>query len=75
MLGEQVDVPTLPIVAGQTPVQIARRAIQAAKLGGYDVVLLDTAGRITLDDEMMNEAAEVRSAPPIRTKSCWSPTA
>src|SRR4029078_12849217 len=35
-------------------------AIQAAKLGGYDVVLLDTAGRITLDEEMMNEAAEVR---------------
>src|SRR3954467_5327226 len=62
VLGQQVNVPTLPIVAGQTPVQIAARAIQAAKLGGYDVVLLDTAGRITLDDEMMNEAAEVRRA-------------
>jgi signal recognition particle subunit SRP54 len=62
VLGEQVNVPTLPIVAGQTPVQIANRAIQAAKLGGYDVVLLDTAGRITLDDEMMNEAAEVKRA-------------
>src|SRR6476659_10368661 len=62
VLGTQVNVPTLPIVAGQTPVQIAGRAIQAAKLGGYDVVLLDTAGRITLDDEMMNEAAEIRSA-------------
>ena len=45
---------TLPIVEGQTPVQIARRAIQAAKLGGYDVVLLDTAGRITLDEAMMS---------------------
>src|SRR6187431_1149427 len=61
VLGTQVNVPTLPIVAGQTPVQIAGRAIQAAKLGGYDVLLLDTAGRITLDDEMMNEAAEIRS--------------
>ena len=59
VLGQQVDVPTLPIVAGQTPVQIASRAIQAAKLGGYDVVMLDTAGRITLDEEMMNEAAEI----------------
>jgi signal recognition particle subunit SRP54 len=62
VLGRQVDVPTLPIVEGQSPVQIANRAIQAAKLGGYDVVLLDTAGRITLDEEMMNEAAEVRRA-------------
>src|SRR3954447_25883011 len=62
VLGQQVNVPTLPIVEGQTPVQIANRAIQAAKLGGYDVVLLDTAGRITLDDDMMNEAAEVKRA-------------
>ena len=62
MLGQQVNVPTLPIVEGQSPVQIANRAIQAAKLGGYDVVLLDTAGRITLDEEMMNEAAEVKRA-------------
>jgi signal recognition particle subunit SRP54 len=62
VLGQQVSVPTLPIVEGQTPFQIAARAIQAAKLGGYDVVLLDTAGRITLDEDMMNEAAEVRRA-------------
>src|SRR6476646_10731103 len=54
ILGQQVDVPTLPIVQGQDPVQIAGRAIQAAKLGGYDVVLLDTAGRITLDEAMMD---------------------
>ena len=60
VLGKQVTVETLPIVQGQTPVQIAGRAIQAAKLGGFDVVLLDTAGRITLDEEMMLEAAEVR---------------
>ncbi len=62
VLGQQIDVPTLPIVEGQSPVQIANRAIQAARLGGYDVVLLDTAGRITLDEDMMNEAAEVRRA-------------
>jgi signal recognition particle subunit SRP54 len=59
VLGQQVNVQTLPIVEGQSPVQIASRAIQAAKLGGYDVVLLDTAGRITLDEGMMAEAAEV----------------
>src|SRR5277367_1843356 len=62
VLGKQVGVDTLPIVAGQTPVQIATRALQAGRLGGYDVVLLDTAGRITLDEAMMNEAAEVRRA-------------
>jgi signal recognition particle subunit SRP54 len=60
VLGKQVTVETLPIVEGQTPVQIANRAIQAGKLSGFDVVLLDTAGRITLDEEMMLEAAEVR---------------
>jgi signal recognition particle subunit SRP54 len=62
VLGTQVGVATLPIVAGQSPVQIANRALQAAKLGGYDVVLLDTAGRITLDEAMMNEAAEIKHA-------------
>jgi len=62
VLGRQVGIDTLPIVAGQTPVQIATRALQAGRLGGYDVVLLDTAGRLTLDEAMMNEAAEVRRA-------------
>ncbi len=62
VLGRQIGVDTLPVVAGQTPVQIARRAIEAARLGGYDVVLLDTAGRITLDEAMMTEAAEVKRA-------------
>src|SRR5262252_8328523 len=62
VLGQQVSVDTLPIVAGQTPVQIANRALQAGRLGGYDVVMLDTAGRITLDEAMMSEAAEVRRA-------------
>src|SRR4051812_19603589 len=62
VLGRDLDIPTLPIVAGQKPAQIARRALEAGKLGGYDVVLLDTAGRTTLDEEMMAEAAEVKRA-------------
>ncbi len=62
VLGQQTGVPTLPIVAGQTPVQIAGRAREAGRLGGYDVVMLDTAGRLTLDEDLMREAADVRSA-------------
>ena len=59
ILGKQIGVETLPIVAGQTPVQIARRAIEAAKLGGFDVVMLDTAGRTHVDEALMIEVAEV----------------
>jgi signal recognition particle subunit SRP54 len=62
VLGRQVAVDTLPIVEGQQPAQIAQRALQAGRLGGYDVVLLDTAGRTTLDEAMMSEAAEVKRA-------------
>ena len=62
VLGRDVGVETLPIMQGQTPPQIAQRALQAARLGGYDVVLLDTAGRTTLDEAMMAEAAEVKTA-------------
>jgi signal recognition particle subunit SRP54 len=62
ILGEQTGVDTLPIIANQQPVGIARRAMDAAKLGGYDVVLLDTAGRISIDDALMAEAAEVKAA-------------
>jgi signal recognition particle subunit SRP54 len=60
VLGDQTGVETLPIIAGQTPQQIAKRAIDAAKLGGFDVVILDTAGRIHIDEELMRESAEVR---------------
>jgi signal recognition particle subunit SRP54 len=59
VLGQQIGVETLPIVAGQNAVQIAGRAMQAAKLGGFDVVMLDSAGRVTVDEELMAEAAEV----------------
>jgi signal recognition particle subunit SRP54 len=62
VLGRDVNVETLPIMQGQTPPQIAQRALQAAKLGGYDIVLLDTAGRTTLDEAMMAEAAEVKAS-------------
>jgi signal recognition particle subunit SRP54 len=59
ILAEQVEVDALPIIDGQLPVDIAKRAVNAAKLGGYDVLILDTAGRTTLDEQMMNEAAAV----------------
>ena len=58
-LGTQVDVATLPIVAGQQPVEIARRALQAAKLQGYDVLILDTAGRLHVDQQLMDEMRAV----------------
>jgi signal recognition particle subunit SRP54 len=62
VLGREAQIDTLPVVAGQMPPQIAKRALEAARLGAYDVVLLDTAGRTTLDEDMMNEAAEVKRA-------------
>lgn len=62
VLGEQVGVATLPIVAGQGPVDIARRADNAARLGGYDVVMLDTAGRTHIDEPLMLEMSEIKAA-------------
>ncbi|WP_297299154.1 signal recognition particle protein [uncultured Methylovirgula sp.] len=62
VLGKQVDVDTLPIIAGQTPVQIAKRAEEAARLQGYDVVLLDTAGRTHIDEALMAEMVEIKRA-------------
>jgi signal recognition particle subunit SRP54 len=62
VLGRQVGVDTLPIVAGQTPVQIARRAEQAARLQGYDVVMLDTAGRTHIDEALMEEMVAIKAA-------------
>jgi signal recognition particle subunit SRP54 len=61
-LGQQVGVTVLPIVAGQSAVQIARRAVEAGRFGGYDVVMLDTAGRTTIDAALMAEVAEVKAA-------------
>jgi signal recognition particle subunit SRP54 len=62
ILGVQAGIATLPIVAGETPVRIARRALQTAALEGYDLVLLDTAGRLAIDEALMAEVAEVRDA-------------
>jgi signal recognition particle subunit SRP54 len=59
VLGTQTDVATLPIVPGQTPVEIARRALQAAKLQGFDVLMLDTAGRLHVDQALMDEMKAV----------------
>jgi signal recognition particle subunit SRP54 len=58
-LGKSIGVDVLPIVSGQPPIDIAKRALTAARLGGHDVLILDTAGRTTLDEEMMAEAASV----------------
>src|SRR4029450_10827167 len=62
VLGRQANVDTLPIVAGQEPVDIAKRAIQAARLQAYDVVLLGTAGRLHVDEQLMAEMKAVAAA-------------
>ncbi len=59
VLGEQVEINTLPIIDGQRPVDIAKRAKEAAQLGGYDVVMLDTAGRTNADEALMTEMAAI----------------
>ena len=59
VLGEQANIATLPIVDGQQPEGIATRAMQAGRLGGYDVVILDTAGRLHVDEILMDEVAAV----------------
>ena len=65
VLGEQVQVATLPIVNGQQPVDIARRAMESARLQNFDVLLLDTAGRLHVDEALMAEmkAVSTVSAP------------
>ena len=60
ILGRQTGVDTLPIVAGEKPVQIAERAMKVGRLEGYDVVMLDTAGRLHIDEALMMEVAAVR---------------
>jgi len=59
ILGRQAEVATLPVVPGQQPVDIARRALQAARLQGFDVLLLDTAGRLHVDQALMDEMKAV----------------
>ncbi len=67
-LGKSIGVDVLPIQAGQSPAEITKRALQAARVGGHDVLILDTAGRTSIDEEMMAEAAEIaRIAKPAET--------
>ncbi|MGI9440435.1 MAG: signal recognition particle protein [Parvibaculales bacterium] len=62
VLGRQINVETLPIIEGQRAIDIASRALQAAKLGSFDVVLLDTAGRTNADEVLMAEMAALEKA-------------
>ena len=62
VLGRQSGIATLPIVAGEDAVAIARRAMDAGRREGFDVVLLDTAGRLHVDEELMDEAAQIEAA-------------
>lgn len=62
ILARQADVGSLPILMGEKPVAIARRAMEMGRREGYDVVILDTAGRLHIDDVLMAEVAEVRDA-------------
>lgn len=59
LLGEQADIATLPIISGQMPRDIAQRGLQAARLQGVDVVLFDTAGRLHVDDALMDEMRDI----------------
>ena len=74
VLGEQTGVATLPIVDGQTPAAITKRALQAAKLGGYDVLLLDTAGRTHIDEVADGRDRRDRDNRRNRTRRCSWPT-
>jgi signal recognition particle subunit SRP54 len=62
LLGTQAEVATLPIVAGEGALAIAKRAMETGRREGYDVVILDTAGRLQIDDELMAEVVQVRDA-------------
>ena len=60
-MAEQAGVPSLPIIAGQTPLQIAQRAMDTGRREGFDIVLLDTAGRLAIDEALMAEVKEIRA--------------
>lgn len=62
ILGEQTGIATLPIIEGQKPLEIAKRAMDAGRKEGFDVVMLDTAGRLSIDDELMREVEEIKAA-------------
>jgi signal recognition particle subunit SRP54 len=62
ILGEQTGVATLPMSEGESALSIAKRAMIAGRLQGYDVVMLDTAGRISIDQGLMDEVRQIRDA-------------
>lgn len=62
VVGEQAQIDTLPIIDGQKPVEIAKRAMESGRTGGYDIVFLDTAGRLSIDDVLMTEVEQIRDA-------------
>jgi signal recognition particle subunit SRP54 len=59
-LAERAGVPSLPIVAGQTPLEITRRAMDTARREVFDIVILDTAGRLSINQELMDEVRDIR---------------
>ncbi|CUW47457.1 signal recognition particle protein [Novacetimonas hansenii] len=60
-LAERAGVASLPIIAGQSPVEIARRAMEVGRREGYDIVILDTAGRLSIDEALMDEVRAIRA--------------
>lgn len=67
-LAKQTDIPSLPIVEGEKPLAITKRAMEAAKVQNIDVIILDTAGRLHIDDELMNELKSIKTlSNPIET--------
>ncbi len=67
-LGAQIDVDVLPIIANQKPLDITKRALEAAKKGVYDLLILDTAGRLQIDDNLMDEVIAIKQlAQPVET--------
>lgn len=68
ILAKQIDVGSLPIIEGQKPAEITKRALETARKEGYDVVILDTAGRLHIDSELMQELQVVKElSKPIET--------
>lgn len=67
-LAEQIGVYALPVIRGEKPAETAKRAISEGKRGGFDVIILDSAGRLHIDEELMNEVVEVKKiADPVET--------
>jgi len=67
-LGERIAIATLPIIENEKPLEITKRALKEARLGGYDILLLDTAGRLHVDEALMEEVVSIhKEAKPIET--------